>query len=261
MKISGYIITKNNGKSLGWALESVYQYLDEIVIVDSGSSDNTIEIAQQYNAKIYFNEFVDFSAQRNFAISKCTGDWVFTMDADEVMGENFPLALKYLKIKKYRALLFPRYNMVHLDPCIHIKTQYHYSDWQVRLFVNDGKCYYENPVHHQLRECKPRLKVPNVNIFHMHWLMHDFAERKKRSDYYATFGEESGFLKYYLYEKYPHTLLKGIEKLTPTILELLKKELNPVEYQYKVNFQEQIKHKIAINLKTKLTKLRYKIGL
>ena len=71
MKVSGYIITKNNGRSLKWALESVYKYLDEIIIVDSGSTDNTVEIAKQYTDKIYFNEFKDFSDQRNFAIKKC----------------------------------------------------------------------------------------------------------------------------------------------------------------------------------------------
>ena len=61
MKVSGYIITKNNGRSLKWALESVYKHLDEIIIVDSGSTDNTVEIAKQYTDKIYFNEFKDFS--------------------------------------------------------------------------------------------------------------------------------------------------------------------------------------------------------
>lgn len=117
MKVSGYIITKNNGRSLKWALESVYKYLDEIIIVDSGSTDNTVEIAKQYTDKIYFNEFKDFSDQRNFAIKKCTGDWIFTMDADEVMGENFFEFKKYLG-KSYRAILFPRYNLVSLNPIL-----------------------------------------------------------------------------------------------------------------------------------------------
>ena len=150
MKVSGYIITKNNGRSLKWALESVYRHLDEIIIVDSGSTDNTLEIAKQYTDKIYFNEFKDFSDQRNFAIKKCTGDWIFTMDADEVMGENFFEFKKYLG-KSYRAILFPRYNLVSLDPIVHIKTTYHYSDWQARVFKNDGNCYYVYPVHHQLK--------------------------------------------------------------------------------------------------------------
>ena len=261
MKLSGYIITKNNGRSLGWALESVHQYLDEIVIVDSGSTDNTLAIAEKYNAKIYHNDFVDFSAQRNFAVSKCSGDWIFTMDADEVMGENFGQIFDYMKSSKYRALMFPRYNMVQLDPCIHIRSSYHYSDWQARVFVNDEKCYYIYPVHHQLMEAKPRLKIPNINIFHMHWLMNDYAARKKRGTYYDTFGEGSRFVKYYLYEDYPHTFLKGIERIQPGVLAMLKQELNPVEYEHPVDAFEQAKHAAAIKAKLLLVKARYHAGL
>ncbi|WP_050769614.1 glycosyltransferase family 2 protein [Thermosinus carboxydivorans] len=173
MKISGYIITKNNERSLGWALESVSKYLDEIIIVDSGSTDRTLEIAARYTDKIYFNEFKNFAEQRNFAIKCCTGDWIYTMDADEVMGENLPYLFKFIS-KRYKAILIPRYNLVSLEPLAFIKKP-HYSDWQVRLFLNDDNIYYDpnHPVHHQLINCKPRLKLYFVNIFHLHWLMYE----------------------------------------------------------------------------------------
>lgn len=257
MRVSGYIITKNNAKSLNWALESVYKYLDEIVIVDSGSTDDTLEIAKKYDAKIYFNEFKDFSAQRNFAISKCTGDYIFTMDADEVMGENFSQAFSYLKSKKYRAILFPRYNLISLDPCVHIKSHNHYSDWQARLFINDGKCHYIYPVHHQLTKCKPRLKVPNINIFHFHWLMNDIEARKIRGNYYDTFSQGASFSDYYIFEEYKHSVLKGIEKIEPEIMKIIKEELRPIQYEYRVNNFEQWCHELAISIKTRLAKIKY----
>ena len=260
MKVSGYIITKNNGRSLKWALESVYKYLDEIIIVDSGSTDNTVEIAKQYTDKIYFNEFKDFSDQRNFAIKKCTGDWIFTMDADEVMGENFFEFKKYLK-KSYRAILFPRYNLVSLNPIIHIKTTYHYSDWQARVFKNDGYCYYVYPVHHQLKGCKPRLKVPNINIFHLHWLMYGYDDRKKRGEYYDKFEQGSSFKEYYLFENFNHKYLKGIENIEESIFNILKNELIPVEYKYKISLLEQIKYCSSIKLKHNIVKLRNLIDI
>ena len=56
--VSGLLITKNNGKTLEWALSSVYKYLDELVIIDDFSTDNTVEIARKYNAKIPSREIL-----------------------------------------------------------------------------------------------------------------------------------------------------------------------------------------------------------
>lgn len=261
MKISGLLITKNNAISLDWALSSVSKYLDEIIIVDDFSTDGTIDIAQKYHAIIYEHKFEDFSAQRNFGIKQCTGDWIFTMDADEVMGENIVQAFEYLHTRKYRAFLFPRYNLVSLDPYVIINSPNHYSEWQVRMFINDGKCYYENPVHHQLQNCRPRLKIPNINIFHFHFLLHDYETRKKRVNYYESVAPGSGFPACYLFEDYPHTYLYGIEKIEPELLERILTDMNRVSYSYKINECEQKKFERSIWWKTLITKLRYQIGL
>jgi glycosyltransferase involved in cell wall biosynthesis len=78
------MIVKNEEKYLQDCLESVKDLVNEIVIVDTGSTDRTIEIAKQYNTKVYNFEWInDFSAARNFALSKSTGDWILYMDADE----------------------------------------------------------------------------------------------------------------------------------------------------------------------------------
>lgn len=111
MKLSCFILTKNNARSIRYALESVHNYVDEVVIVDSGSTDATLDIAREYTDRIFYNELVDFSEQRNFAIKKCRGEWIFFLDADEVVGENFTDAFKYFD-KRYRSLLMPRYSII-----------------------------------------------------------------------------------------------------------------------------------------------------
>ena len=261
MKISGYIITKNNDRSLEWALESVHQWLDEIIIVDSGSTDRTIEIASKYTDKIYFNEFKNFAEQRNYAIERCSGDWIFTMDADEVMGENFPQLFKFLN-QKFRAILIPRYNLVSLDPLAFILKP-HYSDWQTRMFRNDGKIHYDlkHKVHHQLLNCRPRFKLPFVNIFHFHWLMYGYEERKKRVDYYEKIDAGSGFPRYYLYEDYPHVIAKTMEQITPEIMTLIQKDTNLQHYVHTISPLIQIKNKVGYNSKKKLACLRNFIGV
>lgn len=261
MKISGLLITKNNATTLDWALASVHEYLDEIVIIDDNSIDDTVAIAKKYGAIVYTHDFEDFSAQRNYGISKCTGDWIFTMDADEVMGENIGQAFNYLKTNRYRAFLFPRYNLVNLDPLVIINSPSHYSEWQVRMFVNDGKCYYTGKVHHQLQECRPRLKIPNINIFHFHFLIHNYEERKAREEYYESFGKDQTHSEGYLFEDYPHTYLRGIEKINPSLENIIKKEIKSVSYKYDINEKEQRIFEKKVALKTKLTKLRYIAGI
>ena len=261
LKISGLLITKNNEVSLDWALASVCEYLDEIIIVDDFSTDRTIEIARKYGAKIYKHKFENFAAQRNFGIGKCSGDWIYTMDADEVMGENIAQAFRYLDTKKYRAFLFARYNLVRLDPEVIIISPHHYSEWQVRMFLNDGKCYYENPVHHQLQNCRPRLKLPQINIFHFHFLLHDYATRKKRVEYYESVAKGAGFPGCYLFEDFPHTYQYGIEKIKPELLQRIQQEMQQVSYTYTVDPAAQKKFERAIRLKTGIVNLRYRLGL
>jgi glycosyltransferase involved in cell wall biosynthesis len=81
--ISAIVITKNEEENIARCLQSL-SWCDEIIVVDDNSTDNTVEIARKYNAKIYKRPMdKDFSAQRNFALEKAKGDWVMFIDADE----------------------------------------------------------------------------------------------------------------------------------------------------------------------------------
>lgn len=83
-KLTLSMIVKNEEANLRECLESVAGIVDEIILVDTGSTDATIKIAKEFDAKIYhFNWINDFSAARNFALSKSTGDWILYLDADE----------------------------------------------------------------------------------------------------------------------------------------------------------------------------------
>src|SRR3990172_6413043 len=83
MELSVVILTKNEEKQIEECLESVRQLADETVVVDSGSSDKTLEIVKKYSDKIWFDASDDFSAKRNLGLAKASGDWVLYVDADE----------------------------------------------------------------------------------------------------------------------------------------------------------------------------------
>lgn len=96
--ISLCMIVKNESKVLRRCLDSVAHLMDEIIIVDTGSTDNTKNIALEYTDKVYDFEWInDFSAARNFAFSKATKDYIYAPDADEVLNEENQKKFKLLK--------------------------------------------------------------------------------------------------------------------------------------------------------------------
>ena len=87
MNLSVVIITFNEEANIGRTLESVKPLLadgkGEVIVVDSGSTDRTVEIAKSYGAKVFVEEWKGYAAQKNSAIDKATGEWILSLDADE----------------------------------------------------------------------------------------------------------------------------------------------------------------------------------
>lgn len=121
MKISSCLIVKNEAENIVRCLESIKDISDEIIVVDTGSTDNTKEIALSYGAKIYDFEWNDnFSDARNFTLSKASGDWIIFLDADEYFDANTqnllkPVLKRIHNDKKFDALLCKRINTEGVD--------------------------------------------------------------------------------------------------------------------------------------------------
>lgn len=82
MSISALIITKNEQRNIQACLESL-QWVDEIVVIDSFSTDDTVEIAKKFTDKVYLNAWPGYSNQKNFGHTKCSQEWILSIDADE----------------------------------------------------------------------------------------------------------------------------------------------------------------------------------
>jgi glycosyltransferase involved in cell wall biosynthesis len=94
-KLSLAMIVKNEARCLARCLGSIKKIADEIIIVDTGSTDRTVAIAGGFNAKIFhFDWCDDFSAARNFALEQTTGDWILVLDGDETVSEPLAAAIK-----------------------------------------------------------------------------------------------------------------------------------------------------------------------
>ena len=93
--LSVAIITKNEEANLARTLASV-QFADEIVILDSASTDRTVEIARAFNAKVFDEDWKGFAGSKNSAIAKCTGTWILSLDADEELSPKLQEQIKHL---------------------------------------------------------------------------------------------------------------------------------------------------------------------
>ncbi len=113
MKLSVVIITLNEEKHLAKCLESVKDITDEIVVVDSGSIDGTIEIARKFGAKVFVRDFDNYANQKNFATEKVGGDWILSIDGDEEITSELASEIRQaVNSTIYSAYSMPRRNII-----------------------------------------------------------------------------------------------------------------------------------------------------
>jgi glycosyltransferase involved in cell wall biosynthesis len=93
MTVSVVVITKNEEANIERCLASV-SWADEIVVLDSGSTDRTVELAKRHTPHVYVEAWHGFGAQKNLALARATGDWVLSLDADEWVSEALREALR-----------------------------------------------------------------------------------------------------------------------------------------------------------------------
>ncbi|WP_282938800.1 glycosyltransferase [Paenibacillus sp. RC67] len=135
------MIVKNEEKYLEKCLNSVKGVIDELIIVDTGSTDRTLEIAIHYKAKIFNFEWThDFAAARNYSIQQASCDYILQLDADEYFDENIDLQKDLKDENDYYSMRIKNYNS---DGGAH----YHEA---IRLFKRNRGLYYEGKLHEHL---------------------------------------------------------------------------------------------------------------
>ena len=150
MEFSLCMIVKNEEKTLARCLDSLHGLMDEIIIVDTGSTDSTKEIAAKYTDKVYDFEWVDdFSAARNFAFSKATKDYIYTADADEVLdAENWA---KFDILKRNLIDDIEIVQMIYGNQ-LDNGTAYNYdAELRPKLFKRQRTFTWIEPVHEKMR--------------------------------------------------------------------------------------------------------------
>lgn len=168
--ISLCMIVKNEEAVLERCLDSIADLMDEIIIVDTGSTDRTREIAARYTSKIYDYKWTnDFSAARNFSFSKATMEYIYTADADEILDEENHA--RFLRLKNY---LLPEIEIVQMkymtvsefDTVLNAQKEY-----RPKLFRRLRSFTWVDPIHETVR-LQPVIFDSDVEILHKPQSLH-----------------------------------------------------------------------------------------
>lgn len=177
------MIVKNEEDNLERCLKSAEGIADEIIIVDTGSTDSTVELAKKYTSDIYFFQWInDFSAARNFSISKANGDWILILDGDDEISSKHKDDIRELtKNTSIDVYSFNTLNFTNEND-----TQNLIYNINPRLFQNKPGYKYEGAVHNQLLSVIKRvnpnfaMKVVPIDIYHYGYLQTNVDKKHKR---------------------------------------------------------------------------------
>ena len=181
LPITAIIPTFNEEKNIARAIESV-QWADELIVVDSFSTDKTLDIAEQYGAKVLQRSYVNSANQKNWAIPQAKHEWIFLLDADEQATPALNKEIeKLFKDPKGNVAFWIRRSSFFLG------SKVKYSGWQgdkvIRFFMREKCRYEEKNVHAEIIADGP-VSICKNRILHYHYKGIDRS--LERSRWYTT---------------------------------------------------------------------------
>jgi len=191
-KISVVIITLNEERNIGRCIESVTKVADEVLVIDSLSTDNTRKIAESYGARLIEQPFLGHIEQKNFAKEKATHNWVLSLDADEALSEQLKLSI----LERKKNGLQVGYTMNRLTNYCGkwIKHSGWYPDVKLRLFrKEDGGWTGVNP--HDRYELTSKSKISHLQGDLLHFSFYTMDEHRAQIEKFSDISSQAKFNK------------------------------------------------------------------
>jgi glycosyltransferase involved in cell wall biosynthesis len=190
--LSVVVITYNESKHIKRCLDSVQDIANEIIVIDSGSTDNTVVIAQSCGTKVVHQDWLGYGEQKNFANSLTQNDWILSLDADEALSSE-------LKEEIIVELKNPRFKVYSMNRCNRycgkwLRFSGWYPDTKLRLF-NKNAAYWNTNRVHEILMVDLNIPVGKFKSDILHYPFDSVVEHKQRAEKYALLGAEQLFLK------------------------------------------------------------------
>jgi glycosyltransferase involved in cell wall biosynthesis len=180
------LITRNEAANLPRTLASV-RWASEIVIVDSGSTDATLEIARSFGAQVHSEPWRGFAAQKNSAIAHSTGEWILSLDADEEVSPQLAREIQALLAGEPE---FSAYRVSRLNHFLGRPLRHggYWPDPKLRLFQRGAARFLERPVHEIMQADGPDGWLRGHLIHHCYPTLDDYIEHMNR---YSTIAAQA----------------------------------------------------------------------
>ena len=186
VKISACVITKNEEMHIEHWLRSMRRITKDLIVVDTGSTDRTVELAKAGGAKVYHFEWIDdFAAAKNYAIERATGDWILFLDADEYFTEaSLPNVRKLLE-RNHRNPKIEVFVCKMIDIDTDRDNVLLDEFYNVRIFRNVPWLRYENRVHEMLRKSNGKIDLTvapeGIEILHTGYTQSIITKKLERN--------------------------------------------------------------------------------
>jgi glycosyltransferase involved in cell wall biosynthesis len=178
VKISAVIVAFNEEEKIADAVRSL-EWADEIIVVDSFSTDRTREIAESFGAKVFTQKWLGFSKQKQFAVNMASFDWVFSLDADERVSEDLKDEIAQLK-NLPESEIADGYRIPRLSYYMNRPIQHGgwYPDWQLRFF-NRNKGAWKDVLIHESVQMTSGARVEKLNADILHFSVENAAHHHR----------------------------------------------------------------------------------
>jgi glycosyltransferase involved in cell wall biosynthesis len=179
------VLTLNEAHRIQACLASAH-FADQIVVVDSGSLDNTVEIARNFGAEVFvYPDWQGFAVQRNRLLQHANGDYIFFLDADEVMGSDFQRELQTIVATGERAVWKIRWRMLAFG---HELRYLRSTSLVERLFIRRTVAEFKGVVHEEAQLTDPRLPRKAMRAPLLHHSRETVRDSLQKLTQYAMLG-------------------------------------------------------------------------
>lgn len=183
--ISAVIITFNEAQHIERCIKSVQKVCKEVVVLDSFSTDGTQKLCRALGAKVYERKFDDYASQKNYANSLANCTYIFSIDADEYLGEHAEESFDMFT-HDTEAVMFLRLNMYKGN--VILATEW-FPDWKVRLFRKDI-AQWEGPIPHETLRLKEGTSIDKAECVFMHEAFATRTEHQQKIEFYAKMAAQ-----------------------------------------------------------------------
>lgn len=188
--LSVCVITKNEADRIKTCLNSIKDIADEIIVLDSGSTDNTVEIIKKYTNNVYVTDWPGYGIQKQRCLEKATKDWVLFIDADESLDKEAQEALKNLLTQTtIEEVAFGiKWGVIRHGKLLKFGQS---GRAPLRLFIREGSSYSPDLVHEKINH--PEGKVGRLKGLLFHNTVRNYGEALDKSSKYGWLGSQKYF--------------------------------------------------------------------